>query len=120
MRINACYYTVYSVVSTLVYFNFGVNYGTIIYDKKTGRGVWTFQAFKWFTDHKKMGKHKFNLGCVCEFCASHADTLPKYGKFLSCPEAPEGGKLLPTSFRLLPTSFGLVDPVVLIALISFN
>ncbi len=38
-----------------------------------------------------MGKHKFNSGRVCEFCASHADSLERdeNGKFNPCSEAPD-------------------------------
>ena len=50
-----------------------------------------------------MGKHKFNSGRVCEFCAGHADFLSKgeNGKFLPCPEAPEEGKTKPRQFMFI-------------------
>ena len=34
-----------------------------------------------------MSKHRFNVGRICEYCAGHADELPKVsGKFVSCSE----------------------------------
>lgn len=40
-----------------------------------------------------MGKHKFNSGRVCKFCAGEADSLPKgdNGKYYPCSEAPDEG-----------------------------
>ena len=51
-----------------------------------------YLAYSYFV--KKMGKHKFNSGRVCEHCAGYADSLPKdgNGKFHPCSEAPEEGK----------------------------
>jgi hypothetical protein len=42
-----------------------------------------------------MGKHKFNAGRVCEYCAGNAGSLPRgeNGKFNPCPEAPDEGKI---------------------------
>jgi hypothetical protein len=40
-----------------------------------------------------MGKHKFNSGRICEFCAGDANSLARdeNGRFNPCPDAPDGG-----------------------------